>query len=507
MMKMMKIWFPTIVAFCSFTLWSTESFIFPTPLKKHFVYGMSLKSVKTSHEKLESLWKTGKFTTHYSPTKETVEHLRITPQSLVVYYDSQRQQIRIRKIQGLCQENQNWMSWDFPCEFPIYDLDVTQVKHYQLRIVASYYHRKEYRHGCFQMVLPLSIFERTTSSFTYLSQDKLLDTSLSPYQKVMVFHKNNVSMTCLMSFNGEIKTILQDIGNQTSPSVCITTKLDFPFSLVEKDSKYIYLMNMNNHELYGFCPWDILKEEKKEVQHSLIPFLSSSEIEKYIPEHNTISCFHVHWIFGSEMMVLMGTLKGDIHVFHMTLKHESWKVHNHRLLSLPPTNFFPSLRRIHRIYGDDYKIIVLGEDHHLRIFSSLTGELWSTIPSITDSYRCSFMKATHQYLMLDGTKGVVLREIQQYPPRLPLDKEYKKSQGLFPKSSPSLPQSSSSDMIPPTLSNNNSFSYINFLMSIPAYSLNKHNHTNYTPTHGNDEVDEDDEDDNNGNNDEPCTNN
>ena len=505
---MMKIWFPAIVAFCSFTLWSTESFLVPTP-KKPMEYGMSLKSVKTSHEKLESLWKTGKFTTYYSPTKEMVELLRITPQSLVVYYDSQRQQIRIRKIQGLCQENQNWMSWDFPCEFPIYDLDATQVKHYQLRIVASYYHRKEYRHGCFQMVLPLSIFERTTSSFTYLSQDKLLDTSLSPYQKVMVFHKNNVSMTCLMSFNGEIKTILQDVGNQTSPSVCITTKLDFPFSLVEKDSKYIYLMNMNNHELYGFCPWDILKEEKKEVQHSLIPFLSSSEIEKYIPEHHTISCFHVHsnfWNVGSEMMVLMGTLKGDIHVFHLTLKHECWKVHNHRVLSLPPTNFFPSLRRIHRIYGDDYKIIVLGEDHHLRIFSSLTGELWSTIPSITDSYRCSFMKATHQYLMVDGTKGIVLREIQQYPPRLPLDKQYKKSQGL--------PQSSSSDMIPPispTLSptlSNKSFSYINFLMSIPAYTLNKSNQsnqTNYIPTNVNEEDIENEE--NNGNNDEPCTNN
>ena len=73
-----------------------------------------------------------------------------------------------------------------------------------------------------------------------------------------------------------------------------------------------------------------------------------------------------------------------------------------------------------------------------------------------------------------------------------------------------------SPALSPTLSNK-SFSYINFLMSIPAYTLNKSNqsnqsnqsnHTNYIPTNVNEEdIENEENDDNNDNNDEPCTNN
>jgi hypothetical protein len=128
--------------------------------------------------------------------------------------------------------------------------------------------------------------------------------------------------------------------------------------------------------------------------------------------------------------------------------------------------------QIYRVYADDYKLCVLGEDSHLRIFSMKTGQLWYTLPSVTDSYSCSFLKTSHQYLVMDGTEGIVIREIKQSTsPKERLDKTTTYTQrienienidnigNVVERNTTTTPKNSSSN-----------FSYINFLMTIPVYS-------------------------------------
>jgi hypothetical protein len=113
-----------------------------------------------------------------------------------------------------------------------------------------------------------------------------------------------------------------------------------------------------------------------------------------------------------------------------------------------------------------------------------TGQLWYTLPSVTDSYSCSFLKTSHQYLVVDGTEGIVIREIKQSTsPKERLDKTTTYSQHSqhvghiqYARAHPTeyareYPAEYSTERNTTTTKNlSSNFSYINFLMTIPVYS-------------------------------------
>ena len=203
--------------------------------------------LSSTHFKLESIWKKGEFETYTSSTKECIQNLHITPQLMAVYYDTQSRSIRIRDMRSITttkNQHKGRECWNFPFHYPIYDMDVAQEGVETLRIIASYFDRIDKCHCCFQLVVPLdSVNFRNSNSRNSGVFPQTLYSSSSPFRKVMVFSKNNISLFSIISFNGEIKTIIQH-NKKDSSSLHIRYKNHFPISFVERDNRYFYLMNM-----------------------------------------------------------------------------------------------------------------------------------------------------------------------------------------------------------------------------------------------------------------------
>jgi hypothetical protein len=479
--------------------------------------------LSSTHFKLESIWKKGEFETHTSSTKEYIQHLHITPQLMAVYYDTQSRSIRIRDMRSITSTKNQYKGrecWNFPFHYPIYDMDVAQEGVETLRIIASYFDRKDKCHCCFQLVVPLdSLNFRNSNSRNSGVFPQTLYSSSSPFRKVMVFSKNNISLFSIISFNGDIKTIIQHNKKDLS-SLHIRYKNHFPISFVERDNRYFYLMNMENQELCFVDPKSILvPKSDQSLQFTIVCLLNSHHLDTFLDPEDKVSCFHVHWMFDRECYVTLGTMNSNVHVFHMVqsiLQSQQWDLKSHRKISIhtlknkKPNSIdvshkidefqkmthkkedenrengdiqtdnnqqiskrFRPNSQIYRVYADDYKLSVLGEDSHLRIFSMKTGQLWYTLPFVTDSYSCSFLKTSHQYLVMDGTEGIVIREIKQSTsPKERLDKTttYAKHVGHIGYTQEYDREYSSERNTTTPKNSSSNFSYINFLMTIPVYS-------------------------------------
>jgi hypothetical protein len=208
--------------------------------------------------------------------------------------------------------------------------------------------------------------------------------------------------------------------------------------------------------------------------------LERDTMKTYLKE-DRISAFHVYRRFPYECTVAVGTLEGMVHIFIMNRKDGEWVLRSHNCRSLFTGSGWTSHphRRIHKIYTDSYKIMALGEDHSLRIISLRTGEVWYTLPNVTDTSFCTLLQSTHQFLILDGTeKGLVVREIQQSSSsKFKETHHHQEMEDMWrwAQSSPSSPPT------PPLKKKEMEFSYIQFLMSTPVYG-NREKGINYLNT-------------------------
>ena len=460
----------------------------------------------TTTSTLESIWKNGNFKTFTYASKERVQYLRLTSQSLGVYYDCKGQKVRVRDVSPLStassthtweneMERKHGLTVD--CTYPWYDLDACEDSPEQLRIIGAFFHPVYNQHCAVQLVVRVH-----NNEISLLESPFILHTSLTPFRKVMVFSRNNVSMVSVTSYNGKMKTMVHAVNknNHKGNGMTVETRFPFPLSIVERDKRFVYMVNMDDQSIYTYSSWDVILERRpngneyhEDVMNndyetpSWVECIVERDTMKTYLKEERISAFHVYRRFPYECTVAVGTLEGSVHIFTMSRKDGEWVLRSHNCRSLFTGSGWAShpQRRIHKIYSDSYKIMALGEDHSLRIISLRTGEVWYTLPKVTDTSFCTFLQSTHQFLIMDGTeKGLVVREIQQQSSTSKFTQTHHQQEmeqmWRWTQSSPEIP---SPTPLPLMKKKETVFSYIQFLMSTPVYGVQDRNIYNFNHTH------------------------